>query len=297
MHRFHFSAAIALMAMLTGSVAAQTSSRAADANNLTPAPYWIGVRCVQVGDEKTPALIRAMDVIASAPAAKAGLQDGDQIVAVNDEKLKTVEDLVRLIQASEGDDLRVLVKRDDEEFEVKVSPERRRAMAYTWPELRAHNLAEWLQSQARNGRNPGIDMTLINPGVVLESSSPRFPANTSFTLKRQADEPIALTVQRGDETWSVTGESIDQLPEDLRSWAERLLSLANSKTPLIPQLPPDIHLLLPAPMHRLRTVPSPQQQSDVADTERTDLHKRFDELSRQMDVLRQAIEQRKVESD
>jgi hypothetical protein len=173
-----------------------------------------------------------------------------------------------------------------------MSPSERRTMAYTWPDLGAHNLAEWIQRQAEGGLNSGVEMTLVHPGVVLESSAPRFPNETRFTLQREGKGSITLTIQRGDERWTATNEDLKAIPDDLRPWAERLLNTANSRTPLLPQLPPNVHLLLPAPMQPLRQARPTEkleQQNKNRNTDQTDLYKRLDELSRQMDALREAI--------
>ncbi len=280
MFRIYLPVSFALIAVLCGTVAAQDGS--ALARGLQPPPFWIGVKCAVPEDEVGK--IQVMSVVAETPADKAGLRVGDQIVAVNGDEPQSVEDLVRLIQRSQGSELRFSINRDDRELEVKLSPRRRRAAAYTLPELQAQELAEWIRRHAQGGHASGLDMTLINPGVVLDPTRTRFPAGTSFTLQRQEDGPVTLTIQRGDEKWAVLADDLADLPEDLRPWAARLLGTANSPAALIPQLPPDIHLLLPTPLHSLSPRRSP-------DDERIDLRQRLDDLSRQLDALRQTIEQ------
>ncbi len=58
------------------------------------------------------------------PAAQAGLQAGDEIVAVNGEPVSRWEELSGAIRASEGAPVDLKVKRADSEFAVQVTPQR-----------------------------------------------------------------------------------------------------------------------------------------------------------------------------
>jgi len=58
------------------------------------------------------------------PAAQAGLQAGDEIVAVNGEPVSRWEELSGAIRASEGNPVDLKVKRADSEFAVQVTPQR-----------------------------------------------------------------------------------------------------------------------------------------------------------------------------
>ena len=67
-----------------------------------------------------------MNVVPKSPADKAGLKEGDVIVKANDEDLKTLEDLSRVIKTKEiGEELTLLIFREDEYEKVKVKLEER----------------------------------------------------------------------------------------------------------------------------------------------------------------------------
>ncbi len=58
------------------------------------------------------------------PAAKAGIQKGDEIVAVDGTPISRWEELSKAIRGSEGAPVELRVKRGDQEFTVTVTPER-----------------------------------------------------------------------------------------------------------------------------------------------------------------------------
>jgi regulator of sigma E protease len=62
-------------------------------------------------------------VIAGRPAAQAGLQMGDRIIAVDGQSVHTWQDLVRRIHSSAGNKLVLTVERKTETLQVPVTPE------------------------------------------------------------------------------------------------------------------------------------------------------------------------------
>ncbi|HHW08037.1 MAG TPA: RIP metalloprotease RseP [Clostridia bacterium] len=60
------------------------------------------------------------EVLAGSPAAQAGLQEGDRIVAVNGTDTPTWEDLVRVIRAHPDEEIQLTVQRGKAEFSVTV---------------------------------------------------------------------------------------------------------------------------------------------------------------------------------
>jgi regulator of sigma E protease len=62
------------------------------------------------------------DVLAGTPAAHAGIQPGDVVVAVNDEQVRYWEDLERIVQNSIGTELRLDLRRGSRELSRYVVP-------------------------------------------------------------------------------------------------------------------------------------------------------------------------------
>ncbi len=63
------------------------------------------------------------DIIKNSPAAKAGIKKGDKIIAINGEKVSKWQDIPLLIQESNGQKIRLTVKRGDDVLYMNVFPE------------------------------------------------------------------------------------------------------------------------------------------------------------------------------
>jgi regulator of sigma E protease len=67
-------------------------------------------------------------VIADSPAAQAGLQAGDSIVAVDGAPVKRWEELSKIIRGRGGEPLHLTVKRGDEELKFTLTPEKKEGL-------------------------------------------------------------------------------------------------------------------------------------------------------------------------
>jgi len=65
------------------------------------------------------------DVFASGPAYSAGLQPGDRITAINDQKITYWHQVVKSISSRPGEEVTIQILRDDQPITVKVVPEAR----------------------------------------------------------------------------------------------------------------------------------------------------------------------------
>ncbi|AEE14350.1 membrane-associated zinc metalloprotease [Thermodesulfobium narugense DSM 14796] len=57
------------------------------------------------------------------PAAKAGIQVGDKIVAVNDIPIKTPNELIKIVSESKGEKLKLTILRDGKDINISLIPE------------------------------------------------------------------------------------------------------------------------------------------------------------------------------
>ncbi len=67
--------------------------------------------------------LRVAEVVDDSPAKKAGLRENDKIVSINGTKLEDADDLTKLIKASEGSDIEVVVERAAGQRSLTVTPE------------------------------------------------------------------------------------------------------------------------------------------------------------------------------
>lgn len=88
--------------------------------------YRIGVQTTVTTseDETSEAGIKIEAVFPETPAAEAGIQEGDVVLKINGEDLKSVEQLTKTIQVSgkDGKEITLQIKRDDDSVEIKVKP-------------------------------------------------------------------------------------------------------------------------------------------------------------------------------
>jgi regulator of sigma E protease len=64
-------------------------------------------------------------VIAGEPAEKAGLKDGDIVLAVNGERMATRSQLIEAISRNGGREIELTIKRGDQQLPVRATPEQR----------------------------------------------------------------------------------------------------------------------------------------------------------------------------
>ncbi|MEX2172426.1 MAG: PDZ domain-containing protein [Pirellulales bacterium] len=191
--------------------------------------YWIGVLGGPVTDELRAHLelpadqgILVREVVPESPAAKAGIQQYDILLRAGDEELTGMRDLVdHVAQAGEAEGAVKLdlIRRGRQETS-EVTPEKRpERMAATVPGIREFRIPEGAEGQMPFGfRNFGPDM-------LRGFAQPEMPDGVSVTMKKEGNQPAEITVKRGEESWTVTGddpESLEQLPEDLRPFVANL---------------------------------------------------------------------------
>jgi hypothetical protein len=184
-------------------------------------------------------------VVPDGPAAKAGVKQHDILLRANDIELNDMQNLVELV-LSEGEkkgQIALEVLRRGERETVFLKPEERPADA---PRPQADSgfggggfggfggggdLPEQLRPfmQEFGGRIP-FEFRNFGPGVIVGGGggfgAAELPNGVSVNIHKEAGKPTRITVQRGDETWEVTGddqESLNQLPEDLRPMVEQML--------------------------------------------------------------------------
>jgi hypothetical protein len=73
-----------------------------------------------------------------------------------------------------------------------------------------------------------FDFRNFGPGVIVGGGRgmANMPNGVSISIHKEEGQPAQITVKRGDETWEVVGDdpkSLDQLPDDLRPFVERML--------------------------------------------------------------------------
>jgi membrane-associated protease RseP (regulator of RpoE activity) len=213
--------------------------------------HWIGILGGPVSDElraqiEIPAdqgvLVR--QVVPGSPAEKAGLKAFDVLLKANDTNLSDVRDLTNLVrrEGESGGKITLDVLRRGAHQSITLTPEARPedagfggdAFAGPGPGMQAWHLGprDPLSFGFRN-LAPGMR---LSPGFNLN----QIPNGVSVSIQKQNDEPAHITVQRGNDTWTIVGDdpaSLAQLPEDLRPFVEKLLQSPGQVQMSMPGMP------------------------------------------------------------
>jgi membrane-associated protease RseP (regulator of RpoE activity) len=264
-----------------------------------PGDYWIGVMCGDV-----PEVLRwhlelpedqgvfVMEVSPDLPAAKAGLEKNDVIVAVNDKPIGSPRDLLEAVRAAGDSELSVRYLRGGKEHTVSIQPAKRpdgyRSGPAAGPRQDRRAIAEWIEGLPRGPWS----MRMFQPGMVLPPGAKvdsALPDDMSVSVFKKGDEPAKITVEQGDDTWEATEETLDKLPREIRGHVERMLGRA----PLVAA--PwrgdfDIEMLPPGPggeRFRDQLIPRRRGFSGAAPE---GLEQTLERLNRELEQLRKAVE-------
>lgn len=188
-----------------------------------PSRWWLGLECVPVertlgrhlGLKEGQGLI-VMHVVEGSAADKAGLKPDDVLLRADNRELGSLKDLIDAVNASEGEKLKLELIRDGKETTVEVTPLERPRDPRMGPFLRA---------------TPGTPLRfrVLGPGAIepfnvkIYRERPKLPKDVTVTITATGEEPIRVKVQRGEDTWDLAADEIDQLPEDLRPAVAALL--------------------------------------------------------------------------
>jgi membrane-associated protease RseP (regulator of RpoE activity) len=204
------------------------------------------------------------------PAAKAGIQAFDVLVAVDDKPLVGAKELYKSVQASEGKEIAVKLIRSGESQTVKVTPLKHphvsgdlRLDFNTDVSEEVDIVVSKLEKNIREKlKDAGLDvrMQLIRPGHMLPAGATfvthaRIPDDLSFFIEKKGEQPAEIKIKRGEETWSVTEGKLDSLPPDIRPHVERMLGHG----------PMPFTMAVPARPMKVPGVPMPPVAIDLAD--------------------------------
>lgn len=204
--------------------------------------YWIGL----VGGPLPPALrahlnvpegqgVMVRVVAPESPAAEAGLESFDVLVRANETLLKDMKGLADLVQAAGQRQEQVLLEiiRHGQPQTVAVTPTQRperlagEGFGFGFGQREpgmAGNMFRHFFSERPGGLR---EFRQFRPGIVgQEFAMTELPNGVSVSIQKEDNQPVHITVQRGDEVWEVVGddpESLNRLPDDLRPFVEQML--------------------------------------------------------------------------
>jgi hypothetical protein len=285
--------------------------------------YWIGAGCRPVPDALRAQLelpkgqgLVVEQLAPDGPAAKAGVQAFDVLFTANDTPLGEPSDLVKAVDAAKDGEITLQLFRTGKKMTVAVKPAQRpkpdRDVMRFVPDQEAWQ--KWLESmpkppagggtmgpggpmQFRVFNGPGMVMPL-GPGgpgtMTFTGGRTELPDNMTVTITRQGKEPAKITVKQGEDSWDVTEDQLDKLPEKIRGLVRPMVGGLPGKMTITARAFP-----APGPDGAggggfggamggtfERRVPPPGEAKGNGDDR---LEQRLEELGHRMDDLRDAI--------
>lgn len=159
-------------------------------------------------------------VAPNSPAAEAGLQEGDHVLKLDDQQVTGPQQIVEAVRSSEGEKMTLQVLRGLEVVDIEVTPSEAPANLFS----RRPRLEEGQPGADRFGFERG---QLIPPQLRLGMLDENMPQNVVIRIQQTGDEPAQIHIERDGQTWDVTEDEIDQLPEDLQALARQYVERAD----------------------------------------------------------------------
>ncbi len=277
--------------------------------------YWIGVLGGPV-DEALAAQLQLPEnqgymiqtVVPESPAVKAGLKRFDIVLKIDGENVRELADIVKAVDAHQDEEMKLTILRKGQETTLHLQPEKRPTEAQAGPpgfrqfgnQQMQNEMRQWMERMPNRDRwlDRGLRLNFYGPGWVdrgqfgwteqLKSKqlTDKHPDGLSIQIQKDSDSPARIHVQRGDETWDVTEEELDQLPEDLREYVQQFLGRSGNPVWYFDNSDGNFKGRFGQP----RAFSRPNRQFDGDFSERMD--KRFEELERRMEKLFERLESR-----
>jgi PDZ domain len=218
-----------------------------------PSEYWLGIGLDTLPDVARQQLgiengLVVADVMDGSPAAKAEFKKNDILVKAGGAELKEPADLIKIVDASKGKEITIVVVRGGKDRTIKVAPVKRsdeqarvekgRYESHGKSELREESI-KVLEEALRNLKDKTGDgafgLWFPKPAVVAPKMETRgaldiikdirgeFPKDLSVRITKEGEQPTKVRVKRGDQEWEVTEDKLSELPDDVRPHVQKLL--------------------------------------------------------------------------
>ena len=285
---------------------------------IRPSDHWVGLQCglvspalrAQLGLEDKQGIL-VEEIVKESPGAKAGIQRFDVLIRAGNRKLTKVQDLIDEVDKVKNAPLAIELIRKGEKVAVEVTPEKRPPIVAPGNESTEDSEGEWSNffdymqhwKPGQDGRPSMKFRFWRQPGTILPGQpkpGDKLPGNVKIQIRKQGDTPAEIEVTRGDETWKVNEDELDQLPADLRPHVERWLGAPHGparrwEAPSEPlKLPNALENMIEKRFdemnRRLDQLPNPLGKDGV-------LEKRFEEMNRRLDQMRDSLNELRSKSE
>ncbi len=255
-----------------------------------PSKFWIGVALagpVQASEDE-PGL-KVVKVMPDSPAAKAGIEPGDRLLKAGKIQVKTIGDLTKAVNTSQGKPLAIEAARDGKVVKLEVTPVER-AVAMPFPDLPmgddAESLKRWVENLQKGHFDKAgpLQFRFFGPGAIVPgptAGEPQ-PDDMTITITKKGDRPARVVVKQGDETWKATTDTLDELPDEVRPHVDRLLGRGFGGWGRVRvHEGPQVHVKPLEP----RVGPAPERIRRQMDEKLEQLRKQMEQMNKRIDEL------------
>ena len=195
--------------------------------------FLLGIQLASLSvDERKQAGIKnrqALKIVSVNPgsvAEKAGLESGDIILAIDDQRLSGHEMLVKAVQASgkARKPLALRILHDGKALTRKINPARSSpSIGISAIRIEGGSL-RGIENQLRGLRifdekdGAGIRLRIAGAEVppAADDGDDKRSENLEIQIRKENDKPARIEVKRNGKRWSITEKEIDKLPKDIR---------------------------------------------------------------------------------
>ena len=157
------------------------------------------------------------------PAAKAGIEANDVLLAVDGMPLKEAGDLEAAL--NEGKEISLKVLRGGKPLTISVTPAKREdERLHLRPD--SQDIERAIREKLKEAGISDLSFNVMLPGRFAPPGfhvGPELPDDVSVTIRKQGKQPAEAEVKRGDQSWTVKDSDVSSLPEELRALVEALL--------------------------------------------------------------------------
>jgi len=225
------------------------------ADTALPSEYWLGISLGELPEVSKQQLgvesgLVVADVMEGSPAAKAEIKKHDILIKAGEAPLKEPADLIKVVDASKGKEIRIVIVRGGKDRTITVAPVKRseeqarvegKQVEVRGPSLEFRSeikqLEQALQSLKDKAGDGSLGLWFAKPAIVgpkgdvfkatelfLKDFKGDFPKDLSVRITKEGDQPTKIRVNRGDrgdQEWG--GEKLSEFPDDVRQHVQKLL--------------------------------------------------------------------------
>lgn len=210
----------------------------------------IGVQCAEADEllrshlKLSEGALVVEDVVEDSPAAEAGILKNDVLLKSGESQLKTISDLLKCVQDSEGKELTIQLIRQGNPMEIKVTPRAMKEPAeivVTGPKsdeseiedkvfriLENSPVGEWKESPRPMIRHfPGLRWNQVHPGIVIDKGSSLADVERLLKAAAEAAEKAEAKAEAASKkAEGLTGDSSEKLRRQLEKVEQELKAMS-----------------------------------------------------------------------